>query len=150
MFNERTLIVEESIHVLFDDANSSLRKENVVDDEIDILQEKVEELELDNENKEDEDQAQELDEQPNDTTKEKEPTHPRGMGRVKPTVGTKWVFKNKMDGDGDIIRNKARLVAKGYSQKEGIDFDETYALVVGLDAIRMLLSFACYINFKLF
>ena len=42
-------------------------------------------------------------------------------------VGTKWVFRNKIDPDGIITRNKSRLVAKGYSQQEGIDYDETYA-----------------------
>jgi len=44
-------------------------------------------------------------------------------------IGTKWVFKNKMDGNGNIVRNKTRLVAKGYNQVEGINFDETYAHV---------------------
>jgi len=44
-------------------------------------------------------------------------------------IGTKWVFGNKMDEDGIIVRNKARLVAKGYNQEENIDFHETYALV---------------------
>ena len=47
-------------------------------------------------------------------------------------IGTKWVFRNKMDEDGNIVRNKARLVAKGYNQEEGIDFDETYAFVARL------------------
>ena len=42
-------------------------------------------------------------------------------------IETKWVFRNKMDEDGNIVRNKARLVAKGHNQEEGIDFDETYA-----------------------
>jgi len=64
-------------------------------------------------------------------------------------IGTKWVFRNKMDEDGNIVRNKARLVAKGYNQEEGIDFDETYALVVRLEAVRLLLSYACMCNFKL-
>ncbi|CAH9089121.1 unnamed protein product, partial [Cuscuta epithymum] len=42
-------------------------------------------------------------------------------------IGTKWVFRNKMDEEGTIVKNKARLVAKGYCQEEGIDFDETFA-----------------------
>jgi len=45
-------------------------------------------------------------------------------------IGTKWVFRNKMNENGNIVRNKAMLVAKGYNQEEGIDFDETYALAV--------------------
>ena len=64
-------------------------------------------------------------------------------------IGTKWVFRNKMDEDGNIVRNKARLVAKGYNQEEGIDFDETYALVARLEAVRLLLAYACMCNFKL-
>jgi hypothetical protein len=44
-------------------------------------------------------------------------------------IGTKWVFQNKQDQDGIIIRNKARLAAQGYTQVEGIDFGETYAPV---------------------
>ena len=64
-------------------------------------------------------------------------------------VGTKWVFKNKVDEFGTITRNKARLVAQGYNQQEGIDFDQTYAPVARLESIRMLLSFACYKKFKL-
>ena len=67
-----------------------------------------------------------------------------------PIVGTKWVFRNKLDETGIVVRNKARLVAKGYSQVEGIDFEETFAPVARLEAIRILLAFACYKNFKLF
>ena len=55
-------------------------------------------------------------------------------------IGTKWVFKNKMNEEGQVIRNKARLVCKGYSQIEGIDFNETFALATRLEAIRMLLT----------
>jgi len=44
-------------------------------------------------------------------------------------IGTKWMFRNKMDENGNIVRNKAKLVVKGYNQEEGIDFDETYAPV---------------------
>ncbi|KAI0522554.1 hypothetical protein KFK09_004934 [Dendrobium nobile] len=65
-------------------------------------------------------------------------------------VGTKWVFKNKVNDSGVVIRNKARLVAKGYNQIEGIDFEETFAPVARLEAIRVLLAFTCYKRFKLF
>ncbi|KAI4312534.1 hypothetical protein MLD38_037340 [Melastoma candidum] len=65
-------------------------------------------------------------------------------------VGTKWVFRNKLDESGSMVRNKARLVAKGYSQSERIDYDETYAPVARLKAIRLLLAYACYNDFKLF
>ena len=63
-------------------------------------------------------------------------------------IRTKWVFRNKMDENGNIVRNKARLVAKGYNQEEGIDFDETYALVARLEAVRLLLAYACMCNFN--
>ena len=47
-------------------------------------------------------------------------------------IGTKWVFRNKLTEDGKVSRNKARLVCKGYSQEEGIDYGETFALVARL------------------
>jgi hypothetical protein len=65
-------------------------------------------------------------------------------------VGTKWVFHNKQDEHGVVTRNKARLVAKGYSQVEGLDFDETYALVARLELIPILLAYATYHGFKLY
>ncbi|KAL4325949.1 hypothetical protein GQ457_11G033230 [Hibiscus cannabinus] len=60
----------------------------------------------------------------------------------KSTIGTKWVFRKKLDESGNIVRNKARLVAQGYTQEEGIDFDETYAPVARMGAIKLLLAFA--------
>jgi hypothetical protein len=71
------------------------------------------------------------------------PTH-------KSIIGTKWVFRNKKDENSIIIRNKARLVAQGFNQEEGINYEETFAPVARLEAIRMLLAFACYKDFKLF
>ncbi|KAH9801446.1 hypothetical protein KPL71_001040 [Citrus sinensis] len=65
-------------------------------------------------------------------------------------IGTKWVFRNKMDESGVIVRNKARLVARGYNQEEGIDFDETFAPVARLESIRMLLAYACHKDFILY
>jgi len=64
-------------------------------------------------------------------------------------IGTKWVFKNKLDEQGVIVRNKVRLVAKGYNQEEGIDYGETYAPVARLEAVRLLLAYACMNGFKL-
>ncbi|GKD84025.1 retrovirus-related pol polyprotein from transposon TNT 1-94, partial [Tanacetum coccineum] len=52
--------------------------------------------------------------------------------------------------NGVVSRNKARLVAQGYNQQEGIDYDETYAPVARLESIRILLAYACALDFKLF
>jgi transposase InsO family protein len=68
----------------------------------------------------------------------------------KNVIGTKWVFKNKQDQDGIVVRNKARLVAPGYTQIEGLDFGETYAPVARLEAIRILLAYAYAHNIKLY
>ncbi|KAL2517285.1 Integrase catalytic domain-containing protein [Abeliophyllum distichum] len=64
-------------------------------------------------------------------------------------IGTKWIIKNKSDEHGNIVRNKARLVVQGYTQLEGVDFDETFAPVARLESIRLLLSVACQMKFKL-
>ncbi|GJX30540.1 retrovirus-related pol polyprotein from transposon TNT 1-94 [Tanacetum coccineum] len=65
-------------------------------------------------------------------------------------IGTKWVFRNKLDENGVVSRNKARLVSQDYNQQEGIDYDETYAPVARLESIRILLAYACALDFKLF
>ncbi|GKF46160.1 retrovirus-related pol polyprotein from transposon TNT 1-94, partial [Tanacetum coccineum] len=64
-------------------------------------------------------------------------------------IGTKWVFRNKLEENGVVSRNKARLVAQGYNQQEGIDYNETYAPVARLESIRILLAYACALDFKL-
>jgi hypothetical protein len=65
-------------------------------------------------------------------------------------IGTKWIFKNKSDAHGTVVRNKARLVAQGYTQVEGVDFDETFAPVARLEPIRILLSISSYLQIKLY
>ena len=60
----------------------------------------------------------------------------------KTVIGTKWVFRNKLDEHGTVTRNKARLVTMGYRQEEGIDYDETFAPVARLEAIRLFLAYA--------
>jgi hypothetical protein len=65
-------------------------------------------------------------------------------------IGTKWVFRNKQDDQGVIVRNKARLVVKGFSQVEGLDFGETFAPVARLEAISILLAYASCYDIKLY
>ncbi|KAL6541144.1 hypothetical protein OROMI_025027 [Orobanche minor] len=62
-------------------------------------------------------------------------------------IGTKWVFRNKKDTNGLVVRSKSRLVAQDYSQEEGIDYDETFAPVARIEAIIIFLAFAAHKNF---
>nr|GEU56190.1 hypothetical protein [Tanacetum cinerariifolium] len=66
--------------------------------------------------------------------------------RVRP-IGTKWVLKNKKDERGIVIRNKARLVAQGYTQEKGIEYEEVFAPVVRIEAIRLFLAYASFMGF---
>jgi hypothetical protein len=68
----------------------------------------------------------------------------------KNVIGTKWVFRNKLNEYGQVTRNKARLVCKGYAQIEGIDFEETFAPVSRMEAIRLFLAYACSKNVKVY
>nr|GEY17506.1 copia protein [Tanacetum cinerariifolium] len=61
-------------------------------------------------------------------------------------ITLKWIYKVKLNELGGILKNKARLVARGYRQEEGINFEESFALVARLDAIRIFLAFAAHIN----
>eukprot|EP00253_Pinus_taeda_P014155 PITA_14155 len=65
-------------------------------------------------------------------------------------IGAKWIFKNKLNENGEVIRNKAKLVCKGYAQQEGIDFEETFAPVARLEAIRMFLVLSSFQKFKVY
>ena len=63
-------------------------------------------------------------------------------------IGSKWVFKKKLNSEGKVEKYKARLVAKGYSQVEGIDFGEIFSLVAKLTSIRFMLSFVATFDFE--
>nr|GEV63063.1 retrovirus-related Pol polyprotein from transposon TNT 1-94 [Tanacetum cinerariifolium] len=65
----------------------------------------------------------------------------------KTIIGTKWIWKNKMDENGIVIKNKARLVAQGYNQHAGIDYEEAFAPVARLEAIRIFLAYVAYMGF---
>ena len=65
-------------------------------------------------------------------------------------IGTKWIFRNKTDKQGNVIHNKARLMAQGYSNMKGVDYDETFAPAARMESIRILLALACHLKFKLY
>nr|GFA05403.1 copia protein [Tanacetum cinerariifolium] len=65
-------------------------------------------------------------------------------------IGTKWVLKNKKDERGIVIRNKARLVAQGNTWEEGIDYDEVFAPVARIEAIRLFLAYALFMGFTVY
>ncbi|GJR44123.1 ribonuclease H-like domain-containing protein [Tanacetum coccineum] len=65
----------------------------------------------------------------------------------KRAIGTKWVFRNKKDERGIVVKNKARLVAQGYTQEEGIDYDEVFAPVARIEAIRLFFAYASFMGF---
>ncbi|GJT44759.1 putative ribonuclease H-like domain-containing protein, partial [Tanacetum coccineum] len=68
----------------------------------------------------------------------------------KRAIGTKWVFRNKKDERGIVIRNKARLVAQGHRQEEGIDYEEVFAHVARIEAIRLFLAYASFMGFLVY
>ena len=65
-------------------------------------------------------------------------------------IGTKWVFINKVDENGEVTRNKARLVCKGYAQEEGTDYGETFSPIARMEGMRILLSYVAYKGFKVY
>ncbi|GKB26068.1 putative ribonuclease H-like domain-containing protein [Tanacetum coccineum] len=68
----------------------------------------------------------------------------------KRAIGTKWVFRNKKDERGIVIRNKARLAAHGHRQEEGIDYEGVFAPVARIEAIRLFLAYASFIGFLVY
>nr|GEY89119.1 hypothetical protein [Tanacetum cinerariifolium] len=72
------------------------------------------------------------------------------LPKGKRAIGSKWVFRNKKDKRGIVIRNKARLVAQGHTQEEGIDYDEVFAPVARIEAIRLFLAYASFMGFMVY
>ncbi|GJY53382.1 putative ribonuclease H-like domain-containing protein, partial [Tanacetum coccineum] len=68
------------------------------------------------------------------------------LPKGKRAIGTKWVYRNKKDERGIVVRNKARLVAQGYTQEEGIDYDEVFATISRIEAIRLFLAYASFMG----
>ncbi|GJR68712.1 hypothetical protein Tco_0014777 [Tanacetum coccineum] len=72
------------------------------------------------------------------------------LPKGKRPIGLKWIFKNKTDERGIVIRNKARLVAQGHTQEEGIDYDDIFAPVARIEAIRLFLAYASFMGFMVY
>ncbi|GJW91624.1 putative ribonuclease H-like domain-containing protein [Tanacetum coccineum] len=69
------------------------------------------------------------------------------LPKGKHAIGTKCVYRNKKDERGIVVKNKARLVAQGYTKEEGIDYDEVFAPVARIEAIRLFLAYASFMGF---
>nr|GFC56162.1 retrovirus-related Pol polyprotein from transposon TNT 1-94 [Tanacetum cinerariifolium] len=65
-------------------------------------------------------------------------------------INLKWLWKNKRDEENTVIRNKSRLVAKGYTQKEGVDFEESFAPIAQLEAVRLFITYAAHKSFTIY
>nr|GEW16233.1 retrovirus-related Pol polyprotein from transposon TNT 1-94 [Tanacetum cinerariifolium] len=65
-------------------------------------------------------------------------------------INLKWLWKNKRDEENTVIRNKSRLVAKGYAQKEGVDFEESFAPVARLEAVRLFIAYVAHKSFTIY
>ncbi|GJZ40657.1 retrovirus-related pol polyprotein from transposon TNT 1-94 [Tanacetum coccineum] len=75
---------------------------------------------------------------------------PKKLPNEKRAIRTKWVFRNKKGERGIVIKNKARLVSQGYTQEEGIDYDEVFAPVSRIEAIRLFLAYALFKDFVVY
>ncbi|GJW13041.1 retrovirus-related pol polyprotein from transposon TNT 1-94 [Tanacetum coccineum] len=166
ILNKHTRKTKESLNVTFDETPPPFKTSPLVDDDLDeeevikVAEKKILENDI-------EDETLEIDEVVNIKESRNHPLknvignlnqrtlrsqvqnqipQPRNMT----IIGTKWVFRNKLEENGVVSRNKARLVAQGYNQQKGIDYDETYAPIARLESIRILLAYACALDFKLF
>ncbi|GKC89440.1 retrovirus-related pol polyprotein from transposon TNT 1-94 [Tanacetum coccineum] len=135
--------IEESLNVTFDETPPPSKSSPSVDDDLDeeeaikVSEKKILENDI-------EDETLEIDEVVNIKGSRNHPLE-NVIGNL-----NQRTLRNKLDENGIVSRNKARLVAQGYNQQEGIDYDETYAPVARLESFRILLAYACALNFKLF
>nr|GEV36764.1 reverse transcriptase domain-containing protein [Tanacetum cinerariifolium] len=157
--------IKESLNVTFDETPPPSKTSPLVDDDLDE-EEAIKVTEKKNLENDIEDKTLEIDEivnikesrnhllenvieNLNQRTLRSQAQNQIPQPRNMTILGTKWVFRNKLDENGIVSRNKARLVAQGYNQQEGIDYDETYALVARLESIKILLAYAYALDFKL-
>ncbi|GKA57471.1 retrovirus-related pol polyprotein from transposon TNT 1-94 [Tanacetum coccineum] len=134
----RTMKIEESLNVTFDKTPPPSKTSPLVDDDLDE-DEAIKVTEKKNLEKDIKDETLEIDEVVNIKESRNHPLENELSGCIE-----------LIDENGVVSRNKARLVPQGYNQQEGINYDETYAPVARLKSIRILLAYACALDFKLF
>nr|GEU62217.1 reverse transcriptase domain-containing protein [Tanacetum cinerariifolium] len=135
ILNKHNKKIKVSLNVTFDETPSPSKTSPLVDDDLDE-DEAIREAKKNNLENIVEDETLEIDEIVNNKESRNHPLEN--------------VFRNKLDKNNVVSQNKARLVAQGYNQQKGIDYDETYAPVARLESIRILLAYACALDFKLF
>ncbi|GJT19739.1 retrovirus-related pol polyprotein from transposon TNT 1-94 [Tanacetum coccineum] len=135
--------IEESLNVTFDETPPPSKKSPLVDDDLNE-EEAIKVTRKKNLKNDIEDETLEIDEVVNIKESRNHPLE-NVIGKL-----NQRTLRNKLDENGVVSQNKARLVAQGYNQQEGIDYDETYAPVARLEFIRILLAYACALDFKLF
>ncbi|GJY84006.1 retrovirus-related pol polyprotein from transposon TNT 1-94 [Tanacetum coccineum] len=155
-YSRHTRKIEESLNLTFDETPPPSKTSPLVDDDLDE-EEAIREIEKKNLENVVEDETLKIDEIVNIKESRNHPLenvigslNQRTLRSQAQNQRTKWVFRNKLEENGIVSRNNARLVDQGYNQQEGIDYDETYAPVARLESIRILLAYACALDFKLF
>nr|GEU79838.1 retrovirus-related Pol polyprotein from transposon TNT 1-94 [Tanacetum cinerariifolium] len=155
ILNKHTRKVKKSLNVTLDETLPPFKTSSLVDDDLDE-EEVIKVIEIKNLENDIVDETLKIDKIFNIKESRNHPLENfiRNLNqrtlRNMTVIETKWMFRNKLDENGIVSRNKARLVAQSYNQQEGIDYDETYAPVARLESIRILLAYACALNFKLF
>ncbi|GKA83895.1 retrovirus-related pol polyprotein from transposon TNT 1-94 [Tanacetum coccineum] len=176
ILNKHTRKIEESLNVTFDETPPPSKTSPLVDDDLDE-KEAIRATEKKNLENVVEDETLEIDEIVNIKESRNHPLEnvignlnqrtlrsqaqnqsnffcfistiePKNVNEASGDERTKWVFRNKLDENGVVSQNKVRLVAQGYNQQEGINYDETYAPVARLESTRILLAYACALDFK--
>ncbi|GJX48268.1 retrovirus-related pol polyprotein from transposon TNT 1-94 [Tanacetum coccineum] len=143
ILNKHTRKVKESLNVTLDETPPPSKTSPLVDDDLDE-EEAIKVIEKKNLENDIVDETLEIDKIVN--IKE---SRNHSLENVIGNLNQR-TLRNKLDENGIVSRNKARLVAQGYNQQEGIDYDENYAPVARLESIRILLAYACALDFKLF
>nr|GEW63713.1 retrovirus-related Pol polyprotein from transposon TNT 1-94 [Tanacetum cinerariifolium] len=144
VFNKRTRVIVETIHVNFDDlpqmASDHVTRTVTTSNELDLLFSPMFDELLTG-------SSQVVSKSSAETTADA-PNKYRPL--CKNVINMKWLWKNKRDEENTVIRNKSRLVAKGYAQKEGVDFEESFASVARLEAVRIFIAYATHKSFTVY